>query len=226
MATVKVVEIISKASTLLKDVTGVRWPALELQGWLNDAYREIVNFKPDSNAQTAVYNCVAGPRQNITGTFAEATQLLEVIRNVAAGSDQSAVKLISRQSLDDMNRSWYALDGAVTIERYAYDPRVSKEFLVFPPAAQGAQLEVMYSSIPAAHTLTEQQLENPATAEIIRLSDSYANSLIDYVMYRAYSKDAEVSANASRAVAHYQAFQNGIGVKTQTDAAAQPGVAR
>jgi hypothetical protein len=225
MATVKVVEIISKAATLLKDVTGVRWPALELQGWLNDAYREIVNLRPDSNAKTAVYNCVVGPRQNIAGAFAEATQLLEVIRNVATGSDKSAVKLISRQSLDDMNRSWYALTGADTIERYAYDPRVNKEFLVFPPAAVGAQLEVMYASIPAAHALTEQQLENPATSEVIRLSDSYANALIDYVMYRAYSKDAEVSANMGRATAHYQAFQNGIGVKGQSEAAAQPGVA-
>lgn len=226
MATVKVVDIISKAATLLKDVTGVRWPALELQGWLNDAYREIVNFKPDSNAKTAVYSCVAGPRQDITGTFAEATELLDVLRNVAAGSDKSAVKLISRQTLDDMNRSWYAIDGAVTIERFAFDPRVNKEFLVFPPAAVGAQLEVMYSSIPAPHTLTEQQLENPATAEVIRLSDSYGNALIDYVVYRAFSKDAEDSVNMARAVAHYQAFQTSIGAKSQTDAAAQPGVVR
>ena len=225
MATVKVVEIISKAATLLKDVTGVRWPVLELQGWLNDAYREIVNIKPDSNAKTGTYSCVAGPRQDITDTFAQATELLDVIRNVAAGSDKSAVKLITRQSLDDMNRSWYALTGAVTIERFAFDPRVNKEFLVFPPAAVGAQLEVMYASIPAAHTLTQQQLENPATSEVIRLSDSYANALIDYVMYRAYSKDAEVVENVNRATLHYQAFQNGIGAKTRSDAAAQPGVA-
>jgi hypothetical protein len=226
MATVKVVDIISKAATLLKDVTGVRWSPLELQGWLNDAYREIVNFRPDSNAQTGTYACVAGPRQNITGTFAQATQLLDVIRNVAAGSDKSAVKLITRQSLDDMNRSWYGLAGAVTVERYAYDPRLNKEFLVYPPAAVGAQLEIIYSSVPAAHALTEQQLENPATAEVIRISDAYGNALLDYVLYRAYSKDAEESANAARAVAHYQAFQNSIGVKGQSEAASQPGVAQ
>lgn len=226
MATVKVVDIISKAATLLKDVTGVRWSPLELQGWLNDAYREIVNLKPDSNAQTGTYACVAGPRQNITGTFAQATELLDVIRNVASGSDKSAVKLISRQSLDDMNRSWYALTGAVTIERFAFDPRLSKEFLVYPPAAVGAQLEIIYTAVPVAHTLTEAQLENPATAEVIRISDSYGNALIDYVVYRAYSKDAEDSANMARATAHYQAFQNSIGIKTRTDPAAQPGVAR
>jgi hypothetical protein len=225
MATVKVVEIISKAATLLKDVTGVRWPALELQGWLNDAYREIVNFRPDSNAQTGTYNCVAGPRQNITGTFAQATQLLDVIRNVAAGSDQSAVKLISKPTLDDMNRSWYGLSGAVTIERYTYDPRLPREFLVFPPAATDARLEVLYSSVPAPHTLTEQQLTNPATTEVIRISDNYGNILVDYILYRAFSKDAEFVENTNRATLYYQAFQNALGVKGQVQQAAQPGAA-
>jgi hypothetical protein len=225
MATVKVVDIISKVATLLKDATGVRWPVLELQGWLNDAYREIVNLKPDSNAKTAVYSCVAGPRQDITGTFAEATQLLDVLRNVAAGSDKSAVKLITRQTLDDMNRSWYGLTGSVTIERFTYDPRVNKEFLVFPPAAVGAELEVMYASIPSPHTLTQQQLENPATTEVIRLSDSFGNTLVDYVLYRAYSKDAEEAGMAARAAAHFQLFQNSLGIKSQTESAAQPGVA-
>jgi hypothetical protein len=225
MATVKVVDVISKAQTLLKDATGVRWPSLELQGWLNDAYREIVIFRPDSNAQTGTYACVAGPRQQITSTFAAATQLLDVVRNVASSAVKSPVKLITRQTLDDMDRTWYGSTGAVTIERYAFDPRLPREFLVYPPAAVGAQLEVIYSSVPAAHALTEAQLSNPATAEVIRIDDSFGNVLIDYVMYRAYSKDAEVSANAARAVAHYQAFQNGLGIKGQSEAAAQPGVA-
>jgi len=225
MATVKVVDVISKAQTLLKDATGVRWPSLELQGWLNDAYRETVIFRPDSNAQTGTYACVAGPRQQITSTFAAATQLMDVVRNVASASDKSPVKLITRQTLDDMDRSWYGNTGAVTIERYAFDPRLPREFLVYPPAAVGAQLEVVYSSVPAAHTLTEAQLNNSATAEVIRIDDSFGNVLIDYVMYRAYSKDAEVAANSARAVAHYQAFQNGLGIKGQSEAAAQPGVA-
>jgi hypothetical protein len=225
MATVKVVDVISKAQTLLKDATGVRWPVLELQGWLNDAYREIVIFRPDSNAQTGTYACVAGPRQQITSTFAPATQLLDVVRNVAASATKSPVKLITRQTLDDMDRTWYGNTGAVTIERYAFDPRLPREFLVYPPAAVGAQLEIIYSSVPAAHTLTQAQLENSATTDVIRIDDSFGNVLIDYVMYRAYSKDAEVAANSARAVAHYQAFQNGLGIKGQSEAAAQPGVA-
>ncbi|MCK7581011.1 MAG: hypothetical protein MZV65_38935 [Chromatiales bacterium] len=51
----------------------------------------------------------------------------------------------------------------------------------------------------------------------IKLDDIYANAILDYVLYRAYSKDAEYAANAQRAALHYQAFTNALGVKTQVD---------
>lgn len=225
MATEKVVTLVSKAQTLLQDVTSVRWPVLELQGWLNDAYREIVNLRPDSNTQTGTYSCAAGPRQVLTVQFPNALRLIEAIRNVATTSDKRAIRLIDRRVLDEQRRTWYAETPSVTLQHYMFDPRVPKEFLVYPPASSLAQLEVAYSSVPTAHTLTEAQLTNPATAEVIRIDDSFANALIDYVMYRAYSKDAEYAANANRAVAHFQAFQNALGVKGQTEAASQPGAA-
>ena len=225
MATEKVVTLVSKAQTLLQDVTSVRWPVLELQGWLNDAYREVVNLRPDSNTQTGTYSCTSGPRQVLTAQFPNALRLIEAIRNVAVTSDKRAIRLIDRRVLDEQRRTWYAETPSVTLQHYMFDPRVPKEFLVYPPASDLAQLEVAYSSVPTAHALTEAQLTNPATAEVIRIDDSFANALIDYVMYRAYSKDAEYAANANRAVAHFQAFQNALGVKGQTEAASQPGAA-
>lgn len=227
MSTVRVAEIISKVQTVLQDTTGVglRWPALELQGWLNDSYREVVNLRPDANTQTGTFTCAAGPRQVITVAFPAATRLIEVVRNVAASSAKGAVRLVDRRVLDDQRRTWYAETGTVDIEHYVFDPRLPKEFLVYPPATTSTQLEVIYASVPLAHTLTEQQLVNPATSEVIRVDDSYANALIDYVLYRAYSKDAEYAANAQRAALHYQAFQNALGTAQQVNAASQPGVA-
>jgi len=46
----------------------------------------------------------------------------------------------------------------------------------------------------------------------INIDDIYANALVDYMLYRAYSKDAEYAGNAQRAVAHYTAFSNSLGV--------------
>lgn len=225
MATEKVVTLVSKAQTLLQDATSVRWPLLELQGWLNDAYREVVNLRPDCNTLVGTLTCVAGPRQNITAQFPAALRLIEVVRNMATASDKRAVALTTRKSLDGQIRTWYTSTSAATIEQYVYDPRTPKEFLVYPPATTAAQLEVVYSAVPTAHTLTAEQLGNTATTEVIRIDDSYANALVDYMMYRAYSKNTESPTNATKAGAYYQAFQNALGVKGQTEAASQPGVA-
>jgi hypothetical protein len=224
MATTKVVDLILRAQTLLQDTTGVRWPVLELQYWLNDSYKEIVNLRPDATATTGEHVCTAGYRQNITTSFPTAVRLLDVITNTAASSTKRAVRLIDRRSLDDQRPNWFSQQGTVTAEKYVYDPRLSKEFLVYPPAAVGMRLEVMYSILPTPHALTKTQLENPATTEVIKLDDTYANPMLDYIMYRAYTKDSEVEANVNRAVAHYQAMMSSLGVKTQSDQASQPGV--
>lgn len=225
MATVKVVDIVLRAQTILQDMTGVRWPPLELQLWFNDSYREIVNVRPDVNTETGTFTCAAGPRQVLTTAFANATRLIDIVRNVASASNKAAVRLVDRNILDDQRKAWYDETQSINIDHYMFDPRLPKEFMVYPPATTTAQLEVVYTQVPAAHTLTEAQLINPATTEVIRIDDSYSNVILDYILYRAYSKDADYAANATRAVAHFQAFQSALGVKTQSEAASQPGVA-
>lgn len=225
MATVKVVDIIVRAQTLLLDTTATRWAATELQYWLNDSYREILNLRPDSNSQTGTYTCIAGYRQNLTSTFVTANRLLEVISNKAATSTKKGVRLVSRASLDTDRPGWYNETATVNVQLYTYDPRFSTEFLVYPPATTAAQLEVIYNTIPTPHTLTAEQLANLSTTEVIKVSDSYANAILDYILYRAFTKDSDQANNASRAVAHYQAFQNSLGVKLQTETAVQPGTA-
>lgn len=225
MATVKVVDLIVRAQTLLQDEDSVRWTVTELQYWLNDAYKETIGLRPDANTQTAEYTCVAGPRQVITGSFPNAIRLVEVVRNLASTSNKTSIRLTDRRSLDTQQRSWYSETPTANVELYMFDPRTPKEFLVYPPASTAARLEVIYSVLPADHTLTALQLVNPATAETIRIDDIFATALFDYMLYRAFSKDAEQTAMMQRAVAHYQAFQNALGIKQQVDAASQPGVA-
>jgi hypothetical protein len=225
MATVKVVDLIARARTILQDTTSVRWALSELQWWLNDAYRDVLNLRPDSNTLTDTFSCVTGPRQVLTAEFANATRLISVVRNVAANSNKYAVHLVDRRVLDTQRRGWFAEPASISIEQYTFDPRQPKEFLVYPPATSAAQLEVMYAEVPEPHTLTTEELGNLATAEVIRIDDTFANALLDYILYRAYTKDAEQTSNAARAMAHYQAFQSSLGGSAQTNAASQPGVA-
>lgn len=225
MATVKVVDLISRAKTILQDTTSVRWSLSELQWWLNDSYRETLIFRPDSNTLTGEFVCVAGPRQVLTSTFSAASRLISVVRNTATTSNKYGVRLVDKRVLDDQRKGWYTETPTVSIEEYVFDARQPREFMVYPPATTAARLEVVYAQVPSPHALTDEQLGNAATTEVIRIDDTFANALLDYVLFRAYTKDSDQQGNAARAVAHYQAFQNSLGVSAQANAASQPGAA-
>jgi len=225
MATVKVVDLITRARKILQDTTSVRWALSELQLWLNDSYRETLIARPDSNTLTGEFVCVAGPRQVLTTTFANASRLVSVVRNTASTSNKYAVRLVDRRSLDDQRKGWYNETQSVNVEEYMFDARQPRDFFVYPPATTAARLEVTYTQVPSPHTLTDVQLADPTNTETIRIDDTFANAMLDYMLYRAYTKDSEQQGNAARAVAHFQAFQNSLGVSAQTNAASQPGVA-
>jgi hypothetical protein len=57
---------------------------------------------------------------------------------------------------------------------------------------------------------------------VILLDDIYMSPMIDWILYRAYSKDAEYGANEARAQAAYNAFNAALSTKNQVDAAVSP----
>jgi hypothetical protein len=62
------------------------------------------------------------------------------------------------------------------------------------------------------------------TGASIALNDIYANVILDYVLYRAYSKDSDYAGNAQRAANHYTAFNNSLGNRVQVEQIATPNV--
>jgi hypothetical protein len=212
MPTVRVVDQITRAQDILQDVLGVRWPVLELQRWLNDSYRELVTLRPESSANIGTYACVEGAKQDITGSFPQAIALLDIVRNLTPGASNRAVQGVSRTTLDTQNPEWMNEDATNEIELFIRYAALPKLFFVYPPALAGASLEVVYSQVPQGHALTEAQLTNPATADVLNVDDQYANALVDYILYRAYSKDADSAANMTRAAAHYTAMRASLGV--------------
>jgi hypothetical protein len=225
MATIKVTDVISRVEAILQD-TNVRWPRLELQKWLNEAYLSIVLLRPDANAVCATFTCAAGTKQDLTassGGFPSALRLLDISRNVLSTSNKKVVRVVARSVLDDQRPSWHAETETVNIQHYTYDPRHPKQFYVYPPATNTAELEVTYADAPGAHTLSETDLDpNGSNTEVIKLDDTYLSPITDWMLYRAYSKDAEYGANEQRASSAFQTFNAAIGTKTQVDAAVSP----
>ena len=225
MATIKVIDVISRVEAILQD-SNVRWPRLELQRWLNESYLSIVLLRPDANAKCATFTCAAGSKQTLvasSGGFPSAIRLLDIKRNLAAASTKKVVRVVAQSVLDDQRPSWHTETPTVNIQHYTYDPRNPKDFYVYPPATVAAKLEIVYVDTPDAHALTASQLDpaNNNTA-VILLDDIYLGPITDWILYRAYSKDAEYGANEARASSSFQTFNAAIGTKTQVDAAVAP----
>lgn len=229
MAVTRVIDIVKRAEKIMQDESAVRWTRLEIQDWINDAYKEIVLIRPDANTQTAVVTLAAGTRQKLGDAgsinLPSALRVIDVVRNMAATSTKKAVRLIDRRILDDQVSDWHNQAQNVNIQHWMFDDRVPKEFLVYPPATTLAQLEIVYSQVPTGHALTEAQLDpSAANVTVISLDDIYANAMLDYVLYRGYQKDVDYAANDPRANNAYQTFMNSLGIKTKADLATSANV--
>lgn len=195
--------IIRRAVETIQDTTSVRWPINELVRYLNDGQREVVLYRPDSMVTNASITLVAGAKQTLPSN---GSKLIDIVRNTS--SPKRSVRLTDRHILDSQTPSWYNLTGVTEVLHYMYDPRDPRLFYVYPPAAaSGASVEVVYSAYPTDITEPADGAVYTAVSGNISLPDIYGNILADYILYRAYTKDAEFVGNAARAQAHYGAFQ-------------------
>jgi len=209
MATVTVASILNRANTLLNDKTWTRWPKQELLDFYNDAAKAIVLMRPDAHTKNVEFSCSAGTKQSLPS---DALRLIEVLRNASG----KVIRYVPRKALDDSYPDWHRTNTATEVTAYAYDDRDPKNFYLYPGPAANVSIDIVYSVAPQSKTLTEvESTESPAVAD---LDDIYINPLIDFILYRAFSKDAEYAANSNRASGHYQAYLQQLGEKNQVDA--------
>ena len=207
MATITAQGIINKAKILLQDTTSIRWPETELLDWLNDGQREIASLRPDVSNKTALHTLVAGTKQALA---AEAAALIEVRRNMGVNGTTpgDAIRKVPTHILDSQLPTWHSMTASAVVKHYCYDPRTPRLFYVFPPSLGTTQIEVAYDCAPADVTI----------GAVIGIDDEYANAILEYVLFRAYSKDHEEIGNVQLATAHRVSFDALLGAKAAVDA--------
>lgn len=223
MATLTAQSVIDKAQIILQDTTGIRWPDAELLGWLNDGQREIVLYKPNAYVKNSAVALVPGTKQELPG---DGVQLIEVVRNMGTNGTTpgKAIRITIREILDAQLPDWHFSEPSAVVKHYMYSLLDPKHFYVFPPQPNTSPgyVELIYGASPAEATLVST----------ITLDDIYQTVLVDYILYRAYSKDSEYSADSARANLHQAAYMAGLtgkakvemGVNPNTTAAANPNV--
>jgi hypothetical protein len=205
-----------KAQYVLMD-TNIRWTKTEMLGWINSAQREILIFKPNANPSVGNITAVVGSKQSLP---VGGIQLLDVTRNMGANGT-TAGKVITNQlrSIFDVSMpGWHAITpvaSSVGADHYIFDPRFPTTFYLYPPVAAGSTVEAIWSALPTDLTGNDTAIVGSI------FNDLYETVILDYVLYRAYSKDAEF-ANAARSQSHYQAFVAALTGKTQGEAGLAP----
>ena len=209
MGTLTGQNIVDRVRRVIQDTTngGTRWKDAELLDWVNDAQREIVLVKPNSNAVTADVTMAAGTKQSLPPT---GLQLLAVIRNTGG----AAIRRVERAILDAENPDWHTETPNNTAVHYIFDEDDAETFYLYPPQeGTPGSVELVYSAAPT---------DLGSLASTISLNDIYANVIIDYVLYRAYSKDADYAGNNQRANNHYVAYNNSLGNRVQREVEVSP----
>ena len=212
---IPVQDIIDRVADLLLDtdrgVDEARWIDAELLRWVNDSRMAILTRRPAACAKIANFTLVAGTHQAIP---ADGVQLLDVIRNMGTGgaTPGRSIRRTDRQNIDDYDQYWHMATPSAEISQFTYDDRMPKNFFVLPPAVAGTQIQGAYVAIPAAVTALTDNLD---------LALENMDAVVNYICYRAKSKDSEY-ANAAEAAAFYGAFNDALGVTQQGQMAASP----
>jgi len=203
--------IVDRAAIIVQDETGTRWPESELLDWLNDGQREIVLLKPDANAQNEALQLDSGTKQSIP---TDGLSLIDIVRNMGTDGDTPgrAVRFIQRSVLDDQLPNWHAETQKTEIQHYMFDDRDPERFYVYPPADGTSYIEIVYADTPTEVSLSDN----------ISLGDFYANALLDFVLFKAYQKDADHAVSAERVMYAYRFFRNSLGLMDVSEAKGSP----
>ena len=192
---------VSRARTILQDTTPTRWLDAELAEWGNDAQREIAKYQP--KAYTKNLAVVLTANNSLHTLPSDANSLISIDRNMGTGGVTigSVIRRIEKRILDDQIPEWHNASPSATVKHYIYNPEDPKRFYTYPPQPGTPNyVQMVYAASPA----------DVAIGDAILIDDNYGPSIVDYILYRAYSKDADYALNDERAKGRYGAFIQGL----------------
>lgn len=207
--------IMYRAATTLLDLGSVRWSALELRDYLNEAMREVVTLKPNASTATVELTLVAGTRQTLPATY---TVICRALRNKIS---QTAITSIDNTILlDQQIPGWQSPDVIPyhrNVEHIIPDIIDQDTFLVVPGNDGTGIIEAVVGRWPVPVHIGSDPADILTYTALVPLPDMMQNALVQYVLYRAYSKDAGSPSAAQRAAGHLAMFQNTIAALIQSE---------
>ena len=209
-------DIILRAQLALQDPEGDRWTAADLVHYLNDGQLAIATLKPEEVAVTETFTPVAGARQTLPS---DALSIIEVRCNTLGR--MRALTRVDQQDLESVSRDWQSMPASTEPVHYMHAPREPRAFYLYPPVRPGAEVELVYAQYPADVPAPAGSTAADVQGETF-LEHRWAGPLLDYVLYRAWLRDAEYAGNATLAAGYLATFTAALGAQAPAQTAPQP----
>lgn len=182
--------------------------------YLNSALRSLVLARPDSSVKTTAVQLTANTTKQSLPT--EAFRLIDISRNMGTDglSPGRIITPIDREVLDLTNRLWHQGTVRTYIDHFCYDNQNPRIFYVTPPVhgSTAVYVEMSYSWLPTTIT---------AVGDAIVVDDVFANPLIAWMLYRAFTVDDE-EVNFGKGQAMMQEFFNLLNLEVQAGVNVSP----
>lgn len=222
-------DVLYRVSTQLHDISPQfqRWTQKELVLWLNDGQRAIAKYVPTSCSRVDAIKLTPGTKQSISripadrvipgdGSVAAAVSgisLMSLIRNMGANGTSvgRAIRLVDRDVLDTNSPNWHS-EADTSVSSYVFDPRTPDIFYVSPGAhpTTSVWVEASFIADPIDVPTTGNYAHDGTDTTKVSIDDTFVDDLTDYVLFRAYSKDAENAANLTLAAGYASQFKSSI----------------
>jgi hypothetical protein len=209
MGTILAKNIIATASGILQDKGFDKWDRTDFLEYLNGGQREVVFIKPSAYTLNQVVQMQPGTKQSLPSG---GILLLDVMRNMGPTKAMPGrvPREIKREIIDRENPNWHADTANATVLHWIYDDRDPRNYYVYPPQPNTGMgsLELLNSAAPP---------EIASEDDPITLDDIYEPALLNYLLFRAYSIDAEYAREDATAGAYYKMFLMLVSGKTKVD---------
>lgn len=221
--TMQVKDVMRRARITLNDAGSVRWTLPEMLIYINDGVKEIAFAKPNAVSKTVEINLSQGTYQTH-----DYLALIRVTRNLTAGAEAAGGRVggrvitpVERDVLDASMPGWQdpaLYPNAPQADHIAQDMADPQAFYVIPGNDGTGLIEAIVAELPAEIAEPAAGQTNIETYDdVIQLHNVWGPVLLNYVLFRAFSKDATEPGNAQRAASYYSMFAGSVGQKSQTE---------
>lgn len=208
--------VIELAQIQLQDPGGIRWPASELAKYFNAGERAIITFRPDQGAVTVPFETTSGSRQTLP---ADAVAFIAVAGNTSGR--QRAIRKVDMDVMDSVSPEWQSMSPSTVFTNFMFDIKDPRTFWLYPPSKDaGGSVDLVHSRFPSGVS-SSGSLASTVVGSIT-VSDQWINALVNYVISKAFEKDAEYGGNAALSAAHMTAFTNDLTGQLQSASAVSP----